>query len=241
MIQHLILEGRTSDAIEKTKELFPTLLNDKNLLFALKVRQFIEMINGTESEIVHSLSPSTNNCTSLKSGFQTQKNGIIHQSSHRPIVTHRQSNRSTEKETPTITDLMDIDDDDDDDDNNNNQTTRYSKIISNGFTHHTQTMLNADGDVSFKESLSNNNSVNGYLVNTTTVDGIDSDAHDETVHKMDTVSTSESGYKDEYLLLSRILQFGRELHTLKQQLTSEYGENSQNDKMLQVQNYSLGN
>ena len=57
VIQHLILEGRTTDAIEKTKELFPTLLNDKNLLFVLKVRQFIEMVNGTESEI-------QNTCTS---------------------------------------------------------------------------------------------------------------------------------------------------------------------------------
>jgi hypothetical protein len=51
VIQHLILDGRTTDAIEKTRELFPTLLNDTNLLFVLKVRQFIEMINGTKSEI----------------------------------------------------------------------------------------------------------------------------------------------------------------------------------------------
>jgi hypothetical protein len=45
-----------------TKELFPTLLNDKNLLFALKVRQLIEMINGTDSEI-HSTSSSTSSST----------------------------------------------------------------------------------------------------------------------------------------------------------------------------------
>ena len=51
VIQHLILDGRTTDAIEKTRELFPTLLNDTQLLFVLKVRQFIEMVNGTESEI----------------------------------------------------------------------------------------------------------------------------------------------------------------------------------------------
>ena len=35
-------------------------------------------------------------------------------------------------------------------------------------------------------------------------------------------------------LLVRILQFGKELHALKQQLHHEYGENAQNDKMLQV-------
>jgi len=34
-------------------------------------------------------------------------------------------------------------------------------------------------------------------------------------------------------LLVRILQFGKELHALKQQLNIEYGENAQNDKMLQ--------
>ena len=51
VIQHLILDGRTTDAINKIRELFPSLLNDRNLLLVLKVRQFIEMINGTESEI----------------------------------------------------------------------------------------------------------------------------------------------------------------------------------------------
>lgn len=79
VIQHLILEGRTTDAIEKTKELFPTLLNDRNLLFLLKVRQFIEMVNGTESEIIDKSkstsppSPATNHSRS-KSPY----NGIRH-------------------------------------------------------------------------------------------------------------------------------------------------------------------
>ncbi|CAF5111026.1 unnamed protein product, partial [Rotaria socialis] len=39
--------------------------------------------------------------------------------------------------------------------------------------------------------------------------------------------------KEDDQLLVRILQFGRELHALKQQLTIEHGENQQNDKMLQ--------
>lgn len=51
LIQNLILNGHTTDAIEKTKELFPAFLNNTTLLFLFKVRQFIEMINGTESEI----------------------------------------------------------------------------------------------------------------------------------------------------------------------------------------------
>jgi hypothetical protein len=86
VIQHLILDGRTTDAIDKTKELFPTLLNDKNLLFVLKVRQFIEMVNGTESEIrktsISSPPPSTSsqttttttNCPSPNNLLATNKN-----------------------------------------------------------------------------------------------------------------------------------------------------------------------
>ena len=66
------MEGRTTDAIEKTKELFPALLKDRNLLFLLKVRQFIEMINGTESEIVEPLmSSSISNCSYTNGGFSS--------------------------------------------------------------------------------------------------------------------------------------------------------------------------
>ena len=43
---------------------------------------------------------------------------------------------------------------------------------------------------------------------------------------------SDVKHNDEQLL--RILQFGRELHALKQQLINEYGENVQHDKLLRV-------
>ena len=51
-IQKLVLEGRIGEAIETTDQFFPGLLaKNSNLLFLLKVRQFIEMINGTDSEV----------------------------------------------------------------------------------------------------------------------------------------------------------------------------------------------
>jgi hypothetical protein len=99
VIQHLILDGHTTDAIEKTKELFPTLLNNKNLLFALKVRQFIEMINGTESEIsspststpllklkTRSNSPSTKKNSSRSSSPITKPNTSSHSRSNSPYT-----------------------------------------------------------------------------------------------------------------------------------------------------------
>jgi len=40
------------EAIEMTNKLYPGLLeSNRNLLFKLKCRQFVEMVNGTDSEV----------------------------------------------------------------------------------------------------------------------------------------------------------------------------------------------
>lgn len=50
-IQQLVLNGKISEAIRLTNCLCPSLLQDNpNLLFALKCRQFIELIGGAESD-----------------------------------------------------------------------------------------------------------------------------------------------------------------------------------------------
>jgi hypothetical protein len=49
-IQRLVLEGRIGEAISLTQQLYPGLLRDNiELLFRLKVRQFIEMISGADT------------------------------------------------------------------------------------------------------------------------------------------------------------------------------------------------
>uniref|UniRef100_A0A8C0L172 RAN binding protein 10 n=1 Tax=Canis lupus dingo TaxID=286419 RepID=A0A8C0L172_CANLU len=51
-IQKLVLEGRVGEAIETTQHFYPGLLeHNPNLLFMLKCRQFVEMVNGTDSEV----------------------------------------------------------------------------------------------------------------------------------------------------------------------------------------------
>ncbi|XP_065781645.1 ran-binding protein 10 isoform X3 [Muntiacus reevesi] len=51
-IQKLVLEGRVGEAIETTQRFYPGLLeHNPNLLFMLKCRQFVEMVNGTDSEV----------------------------------------------------------------------------------------------------------------------------------------------------------------------------------------------
>ncbi|CAF93033.1 unnamed protein product [Tetraodon nigroviridis] len=51
-IQKLVLAGRVGEAIQVTQQLYPGLLeHNPNLLFVLKCRQFVEMVNGTDSEV----------------------------------------------------------------------------------------------------------------------------------------------------------------------------------------------
>lgn len=49
-IQKLVLEGKIGEAINTTNNLYPGLLtNNQDLLFRLKVRQFIEMVSGSDT------------------------------------------------------------------------------------------------------------------------------------------------------------------------------------------------
>jgi len=233
LIQHLILEGRTTDAIDKTKELFPILLNDKNLLFVLKVRQFIEMINGTESEIRHTPSKGSQSTTSLslnnKSSSSSsrsrsnspytstqQTNGTANVSARRSSANN---NSELTQETPCSSTVnppmnqMDIDDNS----ATKNGFSNNGTVTSNG---HTST----DSTNSNNLPVETNSNSNGTTKKS--LDGLDGMEYDG-------ITETSTTMKDEDRLLIRILQFGRELHALKQQLTIDYGENSQHDKMLQ--------
>ncbi|KRT83612.1 hypothetical protein AMK59_4171 [Oryctes borbonicus] len=68
-ILKLVLAGRIGEAIERTRRLYPGLLeHNQNLLFMLKCRQFIEMVNGSDVEVCPRknlvYSPSYNNTLS---------------------------------------------------------------------------------------------------------------------------------------------------------------------------------
>lgn len=70
-IQKLVLSGRMGEAIETTQSLYPGLLEQNpNLLFMLKCRQFVEMVNGTDSEVRPTKSPrSQSNSPSMSPNY----------------------------------------------------------------------------------------------------------------------------------------------------------------------------
>ncbi len=136
-------------------------------------------------------------------------------------------NNTTVNSNNTVANLMDIDDD------------LYGSITTNGFSNHetvshppstTINQITNGHSLLDDDSHENNTNSNGCSTKTTeNLDKMDDDGINDSNHKMDIESTAV----DDQLLV-RILHFGKELHALKQQLNNEYGENAQNDKMLQV-------
>lgn len=77
-IQRAVLAGRMSEAIEVTQKLYPCLFDqNQNLLFLLKCRQFIEMVNGTDSEVRPSRSPKSQGSSPCMS--PNYRSNLVHQ------------------------------------------------------------------------------------------------------------------------------------------------------------------
>ena len=84
-IQQLVLSGKIGEAIQLTNRLYPDVLNgNPNLLFALKCRQFVEMISGTcNDKSVTNMSSSASSanssnaaCSSASSSSNITTNGV---------------------------------------------------------------------------------------------------------------------------------------------------------------------
>ncbi|XP_015177929.1 PREDICTED: ran-binding protein 9 isoform X2 [Polistes dominula] len=79
-ILKLVLAGRMGEAIDLTSRLYPGLLErDPNLLFALKCRQFVEMVNGSDSEVCQTSSNvnQTSVIQSTKAYAKSSANGNV--------------------------------------------------------------------------------------------------------------------------------------------------------------------
>ncbi|XP_032457388.1 ran-binding protein 10 isoform X2 [Nasonia vitripennis] len=114
-ILRLILAGHMGEAIDLTIKMYPGLLeSDSNLMFALKCRQFVEMVNGTDSEINRS---NTDNQTSViqstkfvvkssaNSNFtELNHHNALNKSSDKYLI-HQQIEDDVEMEDNTVKDI----------------------------------------------------------------------------------------------------------------------------------------
>ncbi|CAK6973213.1 ran-binding protein 10 isoform X2 [Scomber scombrus] len=257
-IQKLVLAGRVGEAIEATQQLYPGLLeHNPNLLFMLKCRQFVEMVNGTDSEV---------RCLTIRS----PKSQDSYPGS--PSLSPRHGAGNTHLHTggadsPTCS----------------NGVTPPNKSKSHGSaggggsgsvkypsasSSASSSTSSSPSSVNYSESNSSDSTKSQPHSANSTQETSDSEMDIETEHYTNGVVESSSArimngtYKHEEILqpddnsigngvtdegynnsrqlcggnqaaTERMIQFGRELQALNEQLCREYGKNATHKKMLQ--------
>ncbi|XP_071957452.1 ran-binding protein 9-like [Antedon mediterranea] len=104
-IQRLVLAGRMGEAINETHRLYPGLLEENpDLMFMLKCRQFVEMVNGSDSEIRNLRHPRSRSTSRQSSpSMSPHRNNISspHRSMHSTYMDHSTSSLSTSNSRPS--------------------------------------------------------------------------------------------------------------------------------------------
>lgn len=229
-IQKLVLSGRMGEAIETTQQLYPNLLErNPDLLFMLKVRQFIEMVNGTDSEVrclggrspksqdsypgsprpFSSPSHKASSSQPYLTGFDSNCcNGVTSNKSH-------SSSPHSHKPCPP----------------SSGSTLPASDISLNG-SRSQQPITSNDVDMEVDHftngvtESSSNGFLNGTSKHTTEPDDCDADMEVESAQsKRQLCGGSQAA-------IERMIHFGRELQSMSEHLRRECGKNSANKKML---------
>ncbi|XP_053294232.1 ran-binding protein 9 [Pleuronectes platessa] len=229
-IQKLVLSGRMGEAIETTQQLYPNLLErNPDLLFMLKVRQFIEMVNGTDSEVrclggrspksqdsypgsprpfsspSHKASSSQPHLTGFDSNCC---NGVTSSKSHSSSPhSHKPCPPSTGS-TPPAADVS------------LNGSHSQPPVTSNDID------MEVDHFTNGVTESSSNGFLNGSSKHTAEPDDCDADMEVESAQsKRQLCGGSQAA-------IERMIHFGRELQSMSEHLRRECGKNSTNKKML---------
>ncbi|KAK6490694.1 ran-binding protein 9-like [Huso huso] len=241
-IQKLVLAGRMGEAIETTQQLYPSLVErNPNLLFMLKVRQFIEMVNGTDSEVRclggrspksqdrYPGSPRTFSSPSMSPSHSANIHSLAlvkSSSSHGHLAGFDSncSNGVMSNKTPhqshchkhqpsslTTPDLNSI---------NNTRSQQPNIYTSNDVDMETDRCSNGVSELSS----------NGYLNGSSKHDHEMEDCEAEM--EIDSTQLRRQLCGGSQAAIERMIHFGRELQAMSEQLRRECGKNSTNKKML---------
>ncbi|KAG5898545.1 hypothetical protein JTB14_012444 [Gonioctena quinquepunctata] len=217
-ILKLVLAGRMGEAIEKTSRLYPGLLeNNQDLLFMLKCRQFVEMVNGSDIEISHkkgsfNASPRPNSPIQM-SVIQSTKSLKGKQTVEDMNRNNAARNGSScTPETPIInTDDCDVE-------------METSDEVQNG---HGDTCINGKSSNNGYQNGNSNSHDGDCNTSNTRVDLDCCDIEEE----MDVDQPCRrTGSKES---VERILEFGRELYSMSQRLKFDKSSSNINEKMLE--------
>uniref|UniRef100_A0A665U2P5 RAN binding protein 9 n=1 Tax=Echeneis naucrates TaxID=173247 RepID=A0A665U2P5_ECHNA len=218
-IQKLVLSGRMGEAIETTQQLYPNLLErNPDLLFMLKVRQFIEMVNGTDSE-VRCLGGSKPKVSGHYPGSPRPFGSPSHKaSSSQPYLTGFDSNCCNGVTSNKS--------------HSSGSALPASDISING-SRSQQPLTSNDVDMEVDHftngvtESSSNGFLNGSSKHTAEPDDCDADMEVESLSPRGSCAAAAGGH------LMRMIHFGRELQSMSEHLRRECGKNSANKKMRQ--------
>ncbi|XP_047359754.1 ran-binding protein 9 isoform X1 [Vespa velutina] len=213
-ILKLVLAGRMGEAIDLTSRLYPGLLErDPNLLFALKCRQFVEMVNGSDSEVCQTTNVNqTSVIQSTKAYAKSSTNGNVEE-----MNINNTMNGASEQQFVNGQIEEDVDMEE------NNMGTMNGIKSSNGYQNGN---LNANGfkcqngeDVDMEiDGANQNQQQNGNC----------SINNDVVVNK--NKKQLCGGNKQ---AIEKMLEFGRQLYSQSIHLRQQHGKNEGNKKMLQ--------
>ncbi|XP_061835104.1 ran-binding protein 9 [Nerophis lumbriciformis] len=230
-IQKLVLSGRMGEAIETTQQLYPNLLErSPDLLFMLKVRQFIEMVNGTDSEVrclggrspksqdsysgsPRPISSPTHKAGSSQSSYLTGFdsnccNGVTSNKSHSSSPHSHKPCPPGSGSTPPAAD------------NSLNGSHSQPPVTSNDVD------MEVDHFTNGVTESSSNGFLNGSFKHVADTDDCDADMEVESAQsKRQLCGGSQAA-------IERMIHFGRELQSMSEHLRRECGKNSANKKML---------
>ncbi|XP_053186808.1 ran-binding protein 9 [Scomber japonicus] len=229
-IQKLVLSGRMGEAIETTQQLYPSLLErNPDLLFMLKVRQFIEMVNGTDSEVrclggrspksqdsypgsprpFSSPSHKASSSQSYLTGFDSNCcNGVTSNKSHSSSPHSHKPCPPASASTLPASDIS------------LNGSRSQLPLTSNDVD------MEVDHFTNGVTESSSNGFLNGSSKHTAEPDDCDADMEVESAQsKRQLCGGSQAA-------IERMIHFGRELQSMSEHLRRECGKNSANKKML---------
>ncbi|XP_065207671.1 ran-binding protein 9 isoform X2 [Planococcus citri] len=238
-ILKLVLNGKMGEAIETTSKIYPGLLeHNRNLLFMLKCRQFVEMVNGTDTEVCPPRCPrSQQNLHSSPTSTPPQPTSVIQ--STKSLNNNNVNSNKNNRQNNDLVDEM--------------NTTNILLNGANGVESVKNGVCENDIEMISQPTIIIEDKINGSTpapitksaTNGTTNGYQNGTSHDDSVEDMDidppsnNNSSNHSNVNKKELCggsqpaVKRMLEFGRELFLLSVQLRQELGKSETNKKMLQ--------
>ncbi|XP_050464393.1 ran-binding protein 9 isoform X2 [Cataglyphis hispanica] len=208
----LVLSGRVGEAIEVTNRLYPGLLDrDPNLLFALKCRQFVEMVNGSDSEVCSNGNPNQTSVIQSTKAYVKSATGTVEEmnisnamnGTNGPQFVNGQIEDDVDMEESGVNTMNGI---------KNSNGYQNGNLGSNGYKCQNGEDVDMEIDNSANQSQQQTSNITDSVISKS--------------NKKQLCGGNKQA-------IEKMLEFGRQLYSQSMHLRQQYGKNDSNKKMLQ--------